>query len=173
MPTKEWTADHKEHLKQYHAAWRAKNQNKIRGYRQKTRKHHRDELNTKNRLERKLNGDHVRKRDRNCRESSVENFISWRWSQTKSKHHNKKALKYTKSITAQYLIDLWSKQNGKCAVSGKQMAHKSGSLYTVSVDRIDSNVGYIEGNVQLVCQAINLGKGAHTNAEIIAFWNER
>lgn len=61
-------------------------------------------------------------------------------------------------IDREYLYDLWDKQNGKCAISGIQMTYISncGRIPTnVSVDRIDSNKGYIKGNVQLVCMAVN------------------
>lgn len=61
-------------------------------------------------------------------------------------------------IDREYLYDLWDKQNGKCAISGMDMTYISncGRIPTnVSVDRIDSAKGYIKGNVQLVCMAVN------------------
>jgi hypothetical protein len=39
------------------------------------------------------------------------------------------------------------------------MHHRFNDPLTVSVDRIDSTVGYVENNVQLVCQWINIAKG--------------
>lgn len=61
-------------------------------------------------------------------------------------------------IDKQYLHDLWDQQNGKCAISGIDMTYitNCGRIPTnVSVDRIDSSKGYIKGNVQLVCMAVN------------------
>lgn len=61
-------------------------------------------------------------------------------------------------IDKEYLHKLWDKQQGKCAISGIEMTYiaNCGRIPTnVSVDRIDSNKGYIKGNVQLVCMAVN------------------
>jgi hypothetical protein len=157
----------------YIAEWRKNNHDKILGYGKKRREKHRETINAKARAKRLEDGTHIRAIEKTNRESSIANFLSWKWSQTRSKRHGKTGAKYQKTITTEYLLNLWFKQSGRCAITGKPMAYKSGNLASVSIDRIDSNIGYIEGNVQLVCQAINLGKGAHTNQEIIAFWNER
>jgi hypothetical protein len=76
------------------------------------------------------------------------------------------------TITCQYLIDLYGAQDGKCALSGLQMMHTLGNHASISIDRIDSKRGYLVGNVQLVCQFINLGKNRHTNDEVKAFLKE-
>lgn len=49
------------------------------------------------------------------------------------------------------------------------MTHKLRDLFAASIDRIDSAKGYVAGNVQLVCKAINLAKSAHSNDEILDF----
>ena len=57
-----------------------------------------------------------------------------------------------------YLLDLWDKQNGICALSGIKMTYelKKGRTPTnVSIDKIDRTKGYIIGNIQLVCMACN------------------
>ena len=54
------------------------------------------------------------------------------------------------NIDENYLYKLWEKQNGLCALSGIPMTYyfDSGRVPTnVSVDRINSNLGYIEGNL--------------------------
>ena len=56
------------------------------------------------------------------------------------------------------MYKLWDTQHGKCAISGIDMTYiaNCGRIPTnVSVDRIDSSKGYIKGNVQLVCMAVN------------------
>jgi len=61
-------------------------------------------------------------------------------------------------IDTQYLWELFEKQNGKCAISGIKIffpKKTSGTDGNASVDRIDSKIGYIEGNVQWVCKIIN------------------
>lgn len=69
-------------------------------------------------------------------------------------------------IDYDFLIDLYYKQGGKCALTKLPMTHKRRDLYSISIDRIDSSLGYIPGNVQLVCKFINLGKSRHSNPEV-------
>ena len=65
-------------------------------------------------------------------------------------------------ITREFLIDLYHKQDGKCAITGIEMCHIFGNPRTISIDRIDSNQGYVEGNVHLVCQWVNLAKSKYS-----------
>jgi len=92
-------------------------------------------------------------------EKSKYSFIKFRLRRTE-KHGN---------ITYDYLIDLLNKQNGKCALSGVQMTYHLNDLSSISIDRIDSNIGYEKGNVQLVCKFINLGKNDHSNESVFYF----
>lgn len=65
-------------------------------------------------------------------------------------------------ITIDFLWELFEKQNKKCALSGLELYFpKYGdkpTLQTASLDRIDSNKGYIEGNVQWVHKHVNYSK---------------
>ena len=53
------------------------------------------------------------------------------------------------------IVKCWEEQHGVCAYSGRQMTLDAGQLETVSIERIDSAVGYTPENTILVCQAIN------------------
>lgn len=53
------------------------------------------------------------------------------------------------------IVDFWHKQKMICAYSGMEMTLLAGKLNTVSIERIDSAVGYTKNNTILVCQAIN------------------
>jgi hypothetical protein len=53
------------------------------------------------------------------------------------------------------VIDCWNAQSNICAYSGRLMTLEAGKLNTVSIERIDSNIGYTPENTILVCQAIN------------------
>jgi hypothetical protein len=53
------------------------------------------------------------------------------------------------------IVDCWHAQAHTCAYSGRLMTLEAGKLNTVSIERIDSNVGYTPENTILVCQAIN------------------
>ena len=58
-------------------------------------------------------------------------------------------------VTVSDIIDCWKEQKMTCAYSGRIMTLDAGQLNTVSIERIDSNIGYTYKNTILVCQAIN------------------
>jgi hypothetical protein len=58
-------------------------------------------------------------------------------------------------LTIQDIVDCWNKQDQICAYSGRLMTLEAGKLNTVSIERIDSKIGYTVENTILVCQAIN------------------
>jgi len=59
------------------------------------------------------------------------------------------------SITLNDIVKAWHVQNESCAYSGRKMTLVAGQLNTVSIERIDSEIGYTSDNTILVCQAIN------------------
>jgi len=62
-------------------------------------------------------------------------------------------------IDLAYLHQLWSEQNGLCKLSGLPMSSEIGSKWKkVSPDRINSKLGYIKGNIQLVLASVNTFK---------------
>lgn len=80
------------------------------------------------------------------------------------------------AITIEYIWDLFLKQNRKCALTGLDLSlggkgndrkKKSSSTMTASLDRIDSNKGYIVGNVQWVHKDINFMKNDYDMAYFI------
>lgn len=71
-------------------------------------------------------------------------------------------------VVADDLIELFLKQDGRCAVTGIQLHYldkdkgksvRGGrALKLASLDRIDSCESYVLGNVHIVCQAVNIMK---------------
>jgi len=63
------------------------------------------------------------------------------------------------AVSGEYLWELFLKQNRKCALSGIELQMcdtcLEKSTQTASVDRIDSSLGYIEGNVQWIHKDLN------------------
>jgi hypothetical protein len=59
------------------------------------------------------------------------------------------------NLTVKDIVDCWQNQKQICAYSGRKMTLESGKINTVSIERIDSKVGYTSQNTILVCQAIN------------------
>jgi nicotinic acid mononucleotide adenylyltransferase len=78
------------------------------------------------------------------------------------------------NITIEYLWELFLQQNKKCALSGMALSFadtrkNKNKKKTVSVDRIDSSKGYINGNVQWVHKTINIMKNSLSDEEFIEF----
>ena len=69
-------------------------------------------------------------------------------------------------LDADFLRELWKRQDGKCAYTKIPMElpehWKPRQPYTVSIDRIDSGKDYLRDNVELVCMFVNLGKNGFT-----------
>lgn len=77
-------------------------------------------------------------------------------------------------LDEEYLVEIWQKQNGRCALSNIVIHLKDGNhtLSTASLDRIDSNIGYLRGNVQFVAYAMNLAKNKFSDQDVFKFLQE-
>jgi len=86
--------------------------------------------------------------------SSVENFLKYKLANCSQKKT------VTISITLDDLLNQFNKQNGKCFYSGRQLeiALRTKSLNSLSIDRIDSSKGYTPDNIVLCCSIINIMK---------------
>jgi hypothetical protein len=74
-----------------------------------------------------------------------------------------------------YLLQLYTQQQGRCALSGVEMTYKAGSgrvNTNISIDRIDSSIGYVRGNVQFVCDVVNRMKQDLPQKELL-MWCKR
>lgn len=100
------------------------------------------------------------------RKSQLENFLKYSYSTCKDNcKRRSKSLLF--EITVQDIIELYNCQNGKCKLSNLDMTYIADGTktcgqinpYNISIDRIDNQKGYIEGNVQLICSIINLMRG--------------
>lgn len=67
-------------------------------------------------------------------------------------------------ISIEFIADLYAKQNKKCALSGIPIGWEDiGTTHLASIDRIDSSLGYLKSNVQLVHKDINMMKQSFSN----------
>lgn len=81
----------------------------------------------------------------------------------RAKTHNREF-----EIDVAYLKRLWAIQKGLCKYSKLPMSLQIGSKHNrASLDRINSNKGYVVGNCQLVLFGINAFKGDMSNNEFI------
>ena len=70
-------------------------------------------------------------------------------------------------IDLEYVNLLWSRQKGICKLSGLPMSMGVGTKNKVSIDRINSNKGYVKGNCQLVTWEVNQAKASLMQSEFI------
>lgn len=91
-------------------------------------------------------------------ENSLKNLLRDRISGARNRSKTKNL---DCDIDVDYLNQLWEQQNGICALTGMKMEHtylNGKNPKNVSVDRIDAKIGYIKGNIQLVCGYANFMK---------------
>ena len=67
------------------------------------------------------------------------------------------------------MLDTWGKQNGLCAYTKLPLIATANQFNTVSLDRIDSNNGYISDNIQFVCAAVNKMKQEYSEEMFLLF----
>lgn len=99
------------------------------------------------------------------RSRSPENFIGQLLSYYKRRE----------TLDKEFLIALYYKQGGRCAVTGETMTFNcaTGRCHTnISIDRIDSSRGYEKENVRLVCHIINTMKWTMSDEELVD-WCEK
>lgn len=104
----------------------------------------------------------------NLHEADV--FLRRTWTKTKYEAVNRRGLEF--NITSEDLLKLLISQNGKCALTGWNLEFTRGGDFGsgtnplgCSVDRKDSQLGYIHGNVQLVCWKANKIKSNLSDSE--------
>ena len=70
-------------------------------------------------------------------------------------------------VTYEYLADLLIEQNMKCKLTGWTLDALSVNKNTASLDRINSKLGYVEGNVQWVHKMVNMCKQQYPKEEFL------
>ncbi len=75
------------------------------------------------------------------------------------------------SLSASDVLALFEKQNGLCALTGRPLVF--GATYeqvreSLSIDRLDSNQGYVLGNIRLVTFQANFARNKYSDAELLS-----
>jgi Mor family transcriptional regulator len=114
-----------------------------------------------------------RRQPRNCNKGGtkdIHNALIGRWKA------NAKSRNYPFTISIDSLQELLKKQDFRCAYTGIPMLcpknfnekrEMTKSPYLISLDRIDNEYGYVDGNVHFVCVCINKAKGSYPHQEFI------
>jgi ligand-binding sensor domain-containing protein len=76
-------------------------------------------------------------------------------------------------VDNEYILNLWREQKGLCYYTNIPMKYiaRNKNPFQVSIDRIDSSIGYIKGNVVLCCQAINYMKNDYSLTNFNEFFD--
>lgn len=116
-----------------------------------------------------------------CGNKSIHSNSSIRCGEISYSHINsikqnaiKRNLKY--EVTPEYLWNLFLQQNKKCPLTGDVLvftsennASATRNLTTASLDRIDSNLGYIQDNVRWVHKTINKMRSNMTDEQFLSW----
>ena len=129
---------------------------------------------------------------RSCEAKSTREYLSTnsdRRSEIKKKHREKyygtikyhvqekistwrKASCVPSDLTVEYLVDLYKKQDGYCYYSGEKMIFGwvDGKVHhnSLSLDKLDPNKGYVQGNVVWCTYLVNTMKQNLTETEFYA-----
>ena len=108
--------------------------------------------------------------------TGIGNLSGTMWSSIRA-GARKREIKF--NIPIEYAWKLYKKQNGKCALSGVPIALIKATKNhavdweqtTASLDRINSKLGYVEGNLQWVHKEVNYIKRDLTDGEFITWCN--
>lgn len=72
------------------------------------------------------------------------------------------------AVTIQHIWSIWEQQNGRCVYTGRKLTHG----LDASLDRIDSALGYVVGNVQWVHKTINKMKWELSDGDFLSICEE-
>ena len=109
--------------------------------------------------------------EKDINSAGIENLGKGLGTQIKT-HTKKEKVKVDWDIELEDVLELWDKQEGKCALTGLFMTyHKDGSGkkdLNASIDRINPDIEYLVTNIQLVCSRANTLK--HNLREDELYW---
>ena len=90
-------------------------------------------------------------------ESSMREFTR----RFRSRSNNRQKLGES-TVTIDHLVEIWNTQQGKCCFTGVKLSLPRDANYTIvtpnhkaSVDRIDNEKGYVNGNIRFVSHTVN------------------
>lgn len=109
-----------------------------------------------------------------ARKTTLKSQLTRRLNDARKRARNRAQSGREDGVCTLKLSDLmyqWRKQEGKCALTGRTMVYDSLSTGPegVSLDRINSNKGYVPGNIQLVCVAVNNMKRRLSNEDLVGW----
>ena len=109
------------------------------------------------------NGDFFNRQEEN-KKWTLCNFIHYKVQQ--AKHRSiRKGIEF--NITNEIIEDIFKKQDGKCYFTNIELTFSTHDWNSLSIDRLDNNLGYIKDNIVLVTRFINSSKNAMTVLDFV------
>lgn len=99
--------------------------------------------------------------------NSPRNYLMVLLHRAKNNRASKKAPKLAVDIDIDFLVWLLEEQQGLCFYTGLPMTTHAG-IWAISLDRVDSSLGYLKENVVLCATQVNQMKGTLSGREFIA-----
>lgn len=107
---------------------------------------------------------------REWQESNFTNWIRVLLITTRAKRQKApKKHKNQLTVTLEYILSILESQDFKCALTGLPLLRIVNHPQSASIDRIESEKGYEDGNIQLVCRAMNFAKSNYSNQAMKEF----
>jgi len=83
---------------------------------------------------------------------------------------NERKFKDYKLVTFKVLVEIYLRHNNKCYYTDLEMNHKHPDPLGMSVDRIDSSIGYTEDNIVFCCWFVNVAKNSWSIEQMRKLW---
>ena len=78
----------------------------------------------------------------------------------------------TANINTDILLELYHKQSGRCALTNIRLACYPHPMLSISVDRINNDLGHVIGNIRLVVKAINRARKNKPDTQVMKWLDD-
>lgn len=153
---KKYRAANRDRIRSRHKAWRDANRGKLRVKRRSIYLRRKDKLA-------------VYRKMRKLKLKGTLNYVFSRKLSAKRDQLRGSSVPF--DLTMAHMRALYKEQDGKCAVSGRSLIVDTATacLDSLSIDRIESKLGYVIGNVRFVTWQANAARLIGTDEELLSF----
>lgn len=110
---------------------------------------------------------HQKRRENHTPDQVIQGLITTARGTSKKRDKRGRGKASVFNITVKDIKEIYKKQDGKCIFSGRKLTFIHNDMDIISIDRIDSNKGYIKSNIQLTTFVANQAKSNLTKDEFI------
>jgi hypothetical protein len=162
-------ADHPEKRREYLKKYREANREKLREYNKKWSEANPEKVKEKTRKYRRTHPEKVKESIRKWREANSEKYKKQLRKYREDNHLEismKKAYSRARKngldfdLDLEYLEQLFAECDGICSMTGIKMLYNAGynNPYSMSIDRIVPESGYVKGNIRLISRWYNTAR---------------